>query len=85
MISQCQDEKEVRYRGVALVEQEPFFFEGTLYDNICMGRTGISIDDIMHYLGILHMSHLFPTQESLTEKKEMFDILVHEETLYENK
>ena len=72
VISQCQDEKEVRYRGVALVEQEPFFFEGTLYDNICMGRTGISIDDIMHYLGILHMSHLFPTQESLTEKKEMF-------------
>lgn len=72
VISQCQDEKKVRYRGVALVEQEPFFFEGTLYDNICMGRTGISIDDIMHYLGILHMSHLFPTQESLTEKKEMF-------------
>lgn len=72
VITQRQDGKEVSYKGVALVEQEPFFFEGTLYDNICMGRTGISTADIMHYLTILHLDHLFPTQESLTEKKEKF-------------
>ena len=61
------------HQGIALVEQEPFFFDGTLYDNLCMGRTGIAVSDIMHYLDVLHMSHLFPTEESLTEKTEMFN------------
>ena len=58
--------------GIALVEQEPFFFDGTLYDNICMGRKGINTTDIIIYLQALHLNNLFPTIESLTEKKEMF-------------
>ena len=58
--------------GIALVEQEPFFFDGTLYDNICMGREGISTTDIIIYLQALHLDNLFPSIESLTEKNEKF-------------
>lgn len=58
--------------GLALVEQEPFIFDGTLYDNLCMGRKGIATTDMMHYLAELRMTHLFPTEESLREPSEMF-------------
>ena len=59
--------------GIALVEQEPFFFDGSLYDNICMGRGGITMEDIKYYLQVLHLAHLFSTTESLTEPKEMLN------------
>ena len=59
-------------QGIALVEQEPFFFDGTLYDNLCMGRQDIAVTDIMHYLEVLHLRHIFPTEQSLTEQTEMF-------------
>ena len=58
------DETDKR-KGIALVEQEPFFFDGSLYDNICLGRSDIRTADIMPYLDILHLTHLFPTEESL--------------------
>lgn len=71
MITEKDSTNDSRH-GIALVEQEPFFFDGTLYDNICMERQGISTADIFRYLQALHLKHLFPTIESLTEKTEMF-------------
>ncbi len=70
LITHRQDET-AGLKGMALVEQEPFFFDGSLYDNICLGRCGIAKADICHYLAILQMSHLFPTEESITETTEM--------------
>lgn len=58
--------------GVGLVEQEPFIFDGTLYDNLVMGRRGISEDKIMEYIGRLGLDHVFPDKESLHEGKEKF-------------
>ncbi|MBR1394497.1 MAG: ABC transporter ATP-binding protein [Prevotella sp.] len=57
--------------GIALVEQEPFFFDGSLYDNLSMGRQTVDKADVMHYLEVLHLSHLFPTEESLTNPMEL--------------
>jgi len=57
--------------GIALVEQEPFFFDGSLYENLCMGRQTIDKADVMHYLEELHLSHLFPSEDSLTKPMEL--------------
>ena len=61
------------FHGIALVEQEPFIFEGTLYDNICMGRQGIDIHDIMYYINVLQLSSMFPSTDSLTENVEKYN------------
>lgn len=61
------------HSGVALVEQEPYLFDGSLYDNICMGRTGISESDIMSYIDILELSAIFPDRESIHESIKKFD------------
>lgn len=71
-VSQQAVPSDASRHGIALVEQEPFFFDGTLYDNLCMGRKDIATTDIMDFLTVLHMNHLFPTAESLTEKIEKF-------------
>ena len=59
--------------GIALVEQEPFFFNGTLYDNLCIGRSDISTADIMGYIAELRLQKLFPTEESLTQHAEQYN------------
>lgn len=60
--------------GVALVEQEPFMFDGSLYDNICMGRKGITDDEIMTYLKRLGMERLFPDRESLHQDRARYGV-----------
>ncbi len=59
--------------GIALVEQEPFFFNGTLYDNLCIGRTDISTADIMGHIAELRLQTLFPTEDSLTQHAEQYN------------
>lgn len=70
-ISIAEDDSDDGRSGIALVEQEPFFFDGSLYDNLCMGRTTVDKADVMHYLEVLHLSHLFPTEDSLTKPMEL--------------
>ncbi len=69
-IKEGNDSEEDR-SGVALVEQEPFFFDGSLYENLCMGRDGISPTDVMKHLSDLRLSSIFPTEESLTKPMEL--------------
>lgn len=59
--------------GVALVEQEPYLFDGTLYENICMGRKDITEESILALLESLELSEIFPDKKSLHNIISKFD------------
>lgn len=65
-----EDHQQRVREGMVIVEQEPFLFEGSLYDNICMGRN-IPIGEVTRWIDLLHMSDLFPTHESILKKEQM--------------
>lgn len=56
--------------GMALVEQEPFIFDGSIYDNIAMGRADVTIDRVMELIKALGLGNVFADRQSLTESRE---------------
>lgn len=62
--------------GIGLVEQEPFLFDGTLADNLCMGRPGISDREMLRYLDRFNLLRVFPDAASLHTERRKFDSLL---------
>ena len=55
---------------MALVEQEPFIFDGSIYDNVAMGRADVTIDRVMELIKSLGLGNVFANRQSLTESRE---------------
>ncbi len=52
----------------AIVEQEPVLFDGSIYDNIVMGRNNIKMEDIMFYINKFKLSHIVENNSGLHNK-----------------
>lgn len=67
------DISEENGRKIGLVEQEPYFFDGSIFENICMGRSGITEDSVMKLIDEMSLTRVFPDIRSLHTDIEKLD------------